>query len=119
MNDPTTPAPLAPRLARWMEARWRDVPPLPRATVQLYGLEVIDPDGIDRLDPGAVRAVFITDGPDESTVLACPASGPAFDFDAAATVEHGWLPRATADPRPGSFSGRRRTVTVRVLGVRP
>jgi hypothetical protein len=102
-----------------MEARWHDAPPLPRATVQLYGLEVIDPDGIDRLDPCAVRTVFITEGPDEGALLARPECGPAFEFDAAATVEHGWAPFNAAEPRPGSFTARRRMLTVRVLGVRP
>jgi len=102
-----------------MEARWSDAPPLSRATVQLYGLEVIDPDGIDRLDPGAVRTVFIAEGPDERSVLARPECGPAFEFDAAATVEHGWVPMQANEPRPGSFASRQRTLTVRVLGVRP
>ncbi len=118
MKESSSPTPLAPRLARWLEARWVEVVPPPRSIVQLYGLEIIDPDGIDRLDPCAVRTVFITEGPDEFAVLACPESGPAYDFDAAATVEHAWVPLAASSTRPGAFAGRRRVVAIRVVGVR-
>ncbi len=118
MKEPSAPAPLAPRLARWLEARWAEVVPPPRSTVQLYGLEIIDAAGIDVLDPCAVRTVFITEGPDECAVLACPESGSAYDFDAAATVEHAWVPHTSSASRPGAFAGRRRVVAIRVVGVR-
>jgi hypothetical protein len=114
VNDRTEP--LAERLTRWMEARVAETVPPARPVVQLFGLEVIDRDGLDVLDPTAVRTVFITDGPDELTVLA--RSGPAFDFDAAVTVEHAWVPCGGSAPRPGSFVGRQRVTAVRVVGVR-
>jgi hypothetical protein len=116
VNDRTEP--LVERLTRWMEARVADTVPPSRPVVQLYGLEVIDRDGIDTLDPTAVRTVFITDGPDELTVLTRAESVPAFDFDAAATVEHAWVPCSGPAARPGSFVGRQRVTAVRVVGVR-
>ena len=115
VNDRTDT--LLERLTRWMEARVAETVPPACPVVQLYGLEVIDRDGLDTLDPAAVRTVFITDGPDERTVLA--RSGPAFDFDAAATVEHAWAPCSGPYARPGSFIGRQRVTAVRVLGLRP
>ena len=118
VNDDLDGALLAQRLARWLEARIAETVPPQRPTVQLYGLEVIDRDRIDTLDPSAVRTVFITEGPDEFTVLARPESGPAFDFDAAATVEHAWVPVASQLLRPGAFVGRQRVTAVRVIGVR-
>lgn len=106
------------RLARWFDFRLLEtVPPL-RSTTQLYGLEVIDPDGIDTLDPAAVRVAFITEGPDEPAVLADPLAARADDFDAVVTVAHGWRPPEATDPRPGAFRGRRRELLVRVIDVR-
>jgi hypothetical protein len=118
MKEPRSPAGLAPRLTRWLHARWAEVVPPPGAIVQLYGLEIIDRDGIDRLDPCAVRTVFIAEGPDERSLLAAPEADPAFEFDAAATVEHAWVPCAPSMVRPGTYAGRQRVVSIRVVGVR-
>lgn len=92
--------------------------PPPTATVQLYGLEIIDRDGIDRLDPCAVRTVFIAEAADEAALLASPVCEAAFQFDAAATVAHAWVPSAPTAVRPGSYAGRQRVVSIRVVGVR-
>ncbi len=54
--------------------------------VQLYGLEVIDEDGIDSFDPCAVRTTFVCDGRDEGDVFDHPDSCRVFDFDAVALV---------------------------------
>ena len=54
--------------------------------VQLYGLEVIDEDGIDALDPGAVRTTFVCGGRDEGVVFDHPDSCRVFEFDAVAVV---------------------------------
>lgn len=79
---------LEARLGRWLDHRLRETAP-PRSAVQLYGLEVIDDDRIDELDPTAVRTVFVCDGGDEREVLDHPDSWRAFDFDAAAMVRSG------------------------------
>jgi hypothetical protein len=114
VNEYTDTRSLAHRLTRWFEARLDESIPPRGAVVQLYGLEVIDPDGIDTLQPGAVRAVFICEGPDEFTVLTMPGSGVACDFDAASTVEYAWVPIRTNSSRPGRFARRRRERFVRV-----
>lgn len=54
--------------------------------VQLYGLEVIDEDGIDSFDPCAVRTTFVCDGRDPRAVLEHPEAWRAFEFDAVALV---------------------------------
>jgi hypothetical protein len=109
---------LALRLTRWFESRLRETVPPPCTTTQLYGLEVVDLDGVDTLDPSAVRVAFIAEGDDETTVLTHPSSRRAFDFDAAVTVVQAWRLTATSEPRPGSFRGRQRELVVRVVGVR-
>jgi hypothetical protein len=101
-----------------MQARWAEVPPPPGAIVQLYGMEIIDSDGIDALDPCAVRTVFIAEGPDERSLLAGPSFDVAAQFDAAATVEHAWVPCAPIGTRPGNYIGRRRVMSIRVIDLR-
>jgi hypothetical protein len=51
--------PFASRLGRWFEHRLIDCPPAPSATPGLYGLEIVDPDGLDTLSPTAVRVVYL------------------------------------------------------------
>jgi hypothetical protein len=106
---------LTDRLTRWFEARL-DETVAPRGTfAQLFGLEIIDPDGIDTGSPDAVRVYFICEGADEWSVLTAAGSGGACDFDAAATVEYGWGRRRTDTTRPGQFAGKDRTRSVRVM----
>ena len=73
------------RLTRWFDHRLAETTPS-GASVQLYGLEVIDPDGIDELDPVSVRTVFVCEGGDVRAVLDHPDAWRATEFDAAALV---------------------------------
>ena len=76
------------RLTRWFDHRLAETTPS-GASVQLYGLEVIDPDGIDELDPVSVRTVFVCEGGDVRAVLDHPDAWRATEFDAAALVRRG------------------------------
>jgi hypothetical protein len=60
MSDLVNPT-LASRLGRWFEQRLAECPPPPSATLRLYGLEVMDADGIESLSPTAVRVVYLGD----------------------------------------------------------
>ena len=101
------------RLTRWLDHRLRETAP-PSSTVQLLGLEVIDDDRIDDLDPTAVRTVFVCDGRDERAVLDHPDARRALDFDAVAVVRHGWVLVPPPSVRPGATPRRERGVTIRV-----
>jgi hypothetical protein len=111
--DPT--GMLAERLTRWFEARLDETVAPRGAFAQLFGLEVVDADGIDDGRPDAVRVYFICEGPDEFSVLAAPGTACVCDFDAAATVEYGWQRRRSSAGRPGQFARKDRTRTVRVM----
>ena len=52
---------LASRLSRWFEQRLADCPPAPSPAPLMYGLEIIDADGLERLSPTAARVVFLGD----------------------------------------------------------
>ena len=81
----------------------------------MYGLEIIDPTRLDDLDPMAVRTTFVAEAPDELSVMCVSGTGAAADlFDAVATVEWAWVPRAV-EPRPGRFARREQRRTVRVV----
>ena len=106
---------LTERLTHWFEVRL-DETVVPRGTfAQLFGLEIVDADGLDAGSPDAVRVYFICEGPDEFSVLAAPGTACVCDFDAAATVEYGWERRRSTTLRPGQFAGKDRTRTVRVM----
>lgn len=85
VQHPVDQCALERRLTRWLQHRVRETAP-PSSAVQLFGLEVIDPDGIDALDPAAVRTIFVCDGRDERAAFEHPDSHRAFDFDAVAVV---------------------------------
>ena len=53
---------LAIHLSRWFDARLDEMIPPRGAVVQLYGLEVIDREGVNDLAPHAVRVVFLAEG---------------------------------------------------------
>lgn len=117
MQEVPATASLALRLARWFDARLTDCPPLPSSTVRLYGLEVIDPAGIDALHPGAVRAVFVEEGPDDASILGEATMLRLAEPDAMAFVDHRWFPGPVGVLRPGSFPRRRRARVVRVFAT--
>ena len=115
MDDMTIhPGGLATRLARWFEARLDEMVPPRRSLSRRYGLEVIDADGIDRLDPAAVRVVFVCEAEEPAWVRAVSAGDDG--FDATAVVEWAWVPTAVPDgaSRPGMFPRRRRVRHVTV-----
>ncbi len=105
---------LAIHLSRWFDARLDEMIPPRGAIVQLYGLEVIDREGVNDLAPHAVRVVFLAEGPDMSIVAAMPGADAAQHFDAAVTVEYAWVPSSDRNLRPGRFAGRERERSVRL-----
>jgi hypothetical protein len=58
---PSVPPALADRLGRWFEQRLADCPPSPSPSLRLYGLEVVDAEGLDSFAPNAVRVVYLGD----------------------------------------------------------
>ena len=54
VQNPVDHRALELRLTRWLDHRLQETTPS-GSMVQLYGLEVIDEDGIDSFDPCAVR----------------------------------------------------------------
>lgn len=85
VQNPVDQRALERRLTRWLQHRLRETAP-PSSPVQLFGLEVIDADRIDELDPSAVRTTFVCDGNDPQVVLDHPDAWRAFEFDAVALV---------------------------------
>lgn len=103
------PTSLALQLAHWLDARLELTYSAPAVTPQFYGLEVIDPAGVDQPGSDAVRTVFLG-GPDDAGVAVA-----AGRFDAVAVVAQRWMPAVPLSSRPGQFVGRRRVRTVRVV----
>lgn len=114
VQDPVDHRAFELRLSRWLHHRLRETAP-PSSPVQLFGLEVIDPDGIDALDLSSVRTTFVCDGNDPRAVLDHPDAWRAFEFDAVALVRHGWSVVPTASVRPGVAARRQRGVVVDVV----
>lgn len=113
LHAPQPPEPsVAQRLAAWFDARLEETAVVPTGTVRLYGLEVLDPDGLGRLDPTAARVVYLAEAVDECTLYALPEARRLADFDAGATLQHVWVPVTEDSPRPGSFAHRRRARVV-------
>jgi len=103
-------------MARWFEARLHDSVGFCLRGSRLYGLEVIDPDGLGRGEPAAARVSFIAEAEDRERVVRHPDALRVADFDAAVLVTVEWRPAAQARPaRPGEFSGRRRARVVELL----
>lgn len=109
---------LAARLTRWFEARLDEMVPPRRSLARRYGLEVIDAEGIDRLDPAAVRVVFVCEAEDPTLVRAVSAQDDG--FDATAVVEWSWVPAPLPEgaSRPGRYPRRRRERLVTVTPAR-
>ena len=80
----------------------------------MYGLEVIDAQGLQSGDPLAARVSFIVEATDRESVMREPGARRASGFDAAALVSVEWRSVATARPRPGEYPPRRRARVVEV-----
>ena len=81
----------------------------------LYGLEVIDPDGLDLQHPGAARVCFIADADDMDDLMRHPDAARVVDFDAIALVSCEWRTVHGHDPRrPFEYPARRRARVVEV-----
>ena len=106
--DTNEPSPLALQLAHWLDARLELTYAAPMSTPQFYGLEIVDPNGVEVPGSDAVRTVFL--GDDDIDVATA-----VNRFDAVAAVSHRWMPNVPLSMRPGSYVGRRRVRTVRVL----
>lgn len=118
VNDPTDTRVLAIRLVQWFEERLDEMVPPRGSVARLYGLEVVDPDGLAAAEPTAVRMVFVCEAADLYGLDAMPDATRVYDFDAAATVEFRWAPSPLTMARPGDFGGRHRERNVRVA-LRP
>ena len=99
-------------LARWLEARLHESMGFRLAGSRLYGLELIDPDGLDTDEPAAARVSFLVEAADRELAVAHPDARSAAAFDAAALVTVEWRPSGGGSVRPGEFVPRRRARVV-------
>lgn len=109
-SHPSTDRPLALLLATWFERRVHDTVPFTLGDRRLYGLELIDPDGLEVDMPNAARVTFLGDSATLEELVV---------FDAFAAVEYEWREVALDRPRrPFDYPQRRRArvVTVSLLG---
>jgi len=103
-------------LVRWFESRLHESVGFCLRGCRLYGLEVIDPEGLDTGDPTAARVSFIAEADDRESVVAHPDSHSVVAFDAAALVTVEWRPMAAHGlTRPGQFTPRRRARVVELV----
>jgi hypothetical protein len=113
VNDAAT---LPVLLVRWFEARLHESVGFCLRGCRLYGLEVIDPDGLATNDPLAARVSFIVEASDRDDVVALPEARAVRAFDAAALVTVEWRSTGSArSPRPGEFAPRRRARVVEMV----
>lgn len=90
-------------LVRWFEGRLHESVGFCLRGCRLYGLEVIDPQGLEGGDPMAARVSFLAEADDRQAVVLQPAAREARAFDAAAMVTVEWRSGVTAPlARPGS-----------------
>jgi len=99
-------------LARWLEARLHESIGFCLTGSRLYGLEVIDPDGLDTGEPTAARVSFLAEAADRASTVSHPDARSAGAFDAAALVTVEWRPVGGGSLRPGEFAPRRRARVV-------
>ena len=103
-------------LVRWFESRLHESFGFCLRGCRLYGLELIDPDGLGDGDPTAARVSFIAEADDRESVAAHPDARSAIAFDAAAMVTVEWRPMAANGlTRPGQFAPRRRARVVELV----
>lgn len=103
-------------LVRWFESRLHESVGFCLRGCRLYGLELIDPDGLCDGDPMAARVSFIAEADDRESVVAHPDARSVVAFDAAAMVTVEWRPMAANGlTRPGQFTPRRRARVVELV----
>ncbi len=112
-DPPAASLPL--RLAHWFEARLHETLDAPLLRPRLYGLEVIDPAGLDQRLATAARVTFLRDAAVESALFEHDDALRVADFDAGAIVAHRWLAVGRPSARPGAFATRRRARVVSVV----
>ncbi|MDO8361795.1 MAG: hypothetical protein Q7V88_02785 [Actinomycetota bacterium] len=115
---PSRPS-IALALAHWLEQRLHESVGFCHRGCRLYGLEVLDAEGLsDDRDTGgapAARMVFVAEGADVADALDHPDAKRLLDFDAAAMVTLEWrMVGAAGPPRPRTFPVRRRARVVEV-----
>lgn len=114
MNDTAS---LPFRLARWFEARLHQTIDFADSVhgCHLYGIEVLDADGLESDRPAAARVCFIADADDFDTLVCHPDAARVIDFDAIALVTCEWRTVQPPDPRrPRQYPVRRRARVVEV-----
>lgn len=103
-------------LVRWFESRLHESVGFCLRGCRLYGLEVMDPDGLGNGDPTAARVSFLAEADDRESVVRHGDASEVAGFDAAALVTIEWRPvAANGLTRPGQFSPRRRARVVELL----
>ena len=103
-------------LVRWFERRMHDSVGFCLRGCRLYGLELLDPDGLRSDDPRAARVTFIAEADDREAVVAHHDAPLAVAFDAAALVTVEWRSiAANGLTRPGQFPSRRRARVVELV----
>ena len=103
-------------LVRWFESRLHESVGFCLRGCRLYGLELVDPDGLDTGDPTAARVSFIAEADDRESVVAHPDARSVVAFDAAVLVSVEWRPMAARGlTRPGQFVPRRRARVVELV----
>jgi len=103
-------------LVRWFESRLHESVGFCLRGCRLYGLEVIDPEGLESGDPTAARVSFLAEANDRESVVRHPDAREVAAFDAAAMVTIEWRPIAASGlTRPGQFAPRRRARVVELV----
>ena len=104
------------QLVRWFESRLHESVGFCLRGCRLYGLEVMDPEGLGSGDPTAARVSFLAEADDRESVVSHGDASAVAGFDAAALVTIEWRPvAANGLTRPGQFSPRRRARVVELL----
>lgn len=113
MND-TPHLPLL--LARWFDDRLHDSVGFAVRGCRLYGVELVDREGLEQGDPIAARSCFLAEAADRMSVIEQPDARRALEFDAVAMVVVEWRPVMAAGPaRPSEFAPRRRVRVVELV----
>lgn len=112
MND-TPHLPLL--LARWFDDRLHESVGFAVRGCRLYGVELVDRDGLEHGDPLAARACFLAEAEDRTSVIEQPEARRALEFDAVAMVVAEWRLSQAGGTRPHQFAPRRRVRVVELV----